>query len=73
MSARDCDITEWRQSEKGVLGAPTKGASPWPWQDGGTQKEQGSYSLKMGTGRVACRVPAFIQVCWTGHLLVPWP
>lgn len=30
MSARDCDITEWRWSERGVLGASTRGAGPWP-------------------------------------------
>lgn len=30
MSARDCDITGWRRSEKGVPGASTRGPGPWP-------------------------------------------
>lgn len=50
MSARDCDITDWRWSEKGVLGAPAGEPAPGPdkMEDPKKNKAGNSSEVRIG-------------------------
>lgn len=53
MSVRDCDITEWRWSEKGSLGPPPGELTPGPDKMEDPEKNRAGNSPEMGTGRGA--------------------